>query len=114
MHTADLLKQLESSPETIEFSQVMATIENDYIYTPTTFTNGNVVNDAGTNEGSCKLFAFAQLNQLTEQQTLNLFGAYYREDVLQNPKGTDHANIRNFILTGWQGVELAKNALTVK
>jgi len=29
---------------------------------------------------------------------------YYREDVLGNPDGTDHANIRSFVKVGWDGV----------
>lgn len=89
----------------------MAVIADCYDYTPTTFTNGDAKNVAGTNEGSCKLFAFAQLNSLTEAQTLHAFGDYYRVDVLKNPEGSDHANIRNFIKTGWQGINFEGTAL---
>ena len=92
----------------------MAVIENDYQYKATQFSNGDVVNEAGTNEGSCKLFAFAKLNHLGEQQTLALFGQYYRDDVMANPEGTDHANIRNFMVSGWQGIEFSALALTKK
>jgi hypothetical protein len=31
---------------------------------------------------------------------------------LANPAGTDHGNIRNFILTGWSGVKFDSLALT--
>ncbi len=37
-------------------------------------------------------------------ETLALFGRYYRDDVMGNPAGEDHANIRNFLLDGWVGV----------
>jgi len=59
---------------------------------------------AGSNEGSCKILAFAKMQKLTQEQTLALFGGYYRDDVLKHPNGDDHANIRNFMLCGWAGV----------
>ncbi len=108
---ADLISLLKAKPQTVEFEQVMAVINDSYYYSPTAFTNGELLNQAGTNEGSCKIFAFAQLNQLTQQETLACFGRYYREDVLVNPKGDDHANIRNFITTSWQGIEFKGVAL---
>jgi hypothetical protein len=49
-----------------------------------------------------KFFAFAELNNLSAAETLNCFGAYYHEEVLANPEGTNHQNIRNFMkTTGW-------------
>jgi len=51
---------------------------------------------------------------LTNEQTLALFGRYYREDVLGNPNGNDHANIRNFMQTGAQGVRFEKFPLTLR
>ncbi len=112
MSINDLITQLRSSPDSIAFDQVMAVINEHYAYTPTRFTNGEVVNEAGSNEGSCKIFYFAQLNALSETETLALFGAYYREDVLGNPAGDDHGNIRNFILDGWLGITFDGVALT--
>ena len=52
------------------------------------------------------------MNQLDQSQTLNLFGDYYRLDVLNNPEGTDHQNIRNFMEQGWEGVSFQSPALT--
>jgi hypothetical protein len=109
---ADLLKQIKQPESHVEFDQVMQVIADNYQYQPTTFTNGTLVNDAGSNEGSCKIFYFAQLNKLDQQQTLACFGRYYREDVLANPTGDDHGNIRNFMKTGWQGIEFTQAALT--
>jgi len=100
-----LLVQVKQQGAPIEFEQVMQVITDNYQYQPTSFTNGDLVNERGTNEGSCKIFYFAQLNELTPEQTLTCFGRYYREDVLANPKGNDHGNIRNFMQTGWQGIE---------
>ena len=111
MTTAELLQRVRSAPETVEFADVMAVIDAEYAYTPTGFSNGEVVNAAGTNEGSCKIFAFGQLHGLGEMETLALFGHYYRDDVLGNPAGEDHANIRNFLLDGWLGIKFDGQAL---
>ena len=99
------LKKLNDHPESITFDDTMAVINASYAFTPASFMNGTVRNEAGQNAGSCKLFAFAMLNQLTEAQTLACFGAYYRDDVLKHPEGTDHQNIRNFMKTGWAGIK---------
>ncbi|MGJ8631895.1 MAG: HopJ type III effector protein, partial [Glaciecola sp.] len=46
-----LIANTATAPETIEFQDVMAVISNYYDYIPSTFTNGDVVNEAQTNEG---------------------------------------------------------------
>ena len=118
MNTKELIKIIQSTPTEVEFEQVIAVIESDYDYTATQFYNGlddkEIVNAAGTNEGSCKIFAFADINDLNESQTLSCFGKYYRQDVLFNLGGTDHANIRNFMKFGWQGVHFDKPPLAIK
>ena len=85
-----------------------------YDFTPTTFKNGELMNEQGQNNGSCKLFAFAKLHNLNLQQTLNCFGAYYRDDVLKHPEATDHQNIRNFMKYGLAGIKYEGNALKEK
>lgn len=114
MTVTELLEQVRNTPESVDFSQVMAVIDEHYNYQATRFYNGEVINEAGSNEGSCKLFAFAQLNALSEMETLALFGSYYRDDVLANPAGDDHSNIRNFILDGWLGIRFDAEPLTAK
>ncbi|WP_077338153.1 HopJ type III effector protein [Pseudocolwellia agarivorans] len=106
-----LLTQLSEAPEQVSFDEVINTIAENYQYTPSTFSNGSVVNDAGTNEGSCKIFAFAKLHKLSKEQTLACFGKYYREDVLKHPEGNDHGNIRNFMISGWEGIVFSGDAL---
>ena len=104
--------------EAVSFDETIAVITEHYDYQPTTFSNGlgehQLINEAGQNEGSCKIFAFAQLNQLDQQQTLNLFGDYYRQDVLNDPNGSGHQNIRNFMHYGWAGISFHGVALTAK
>ena len=109
-----ILEQLEKSPETIIFKEVIAYIDENYDFTPTKFTNGNTTNEANQNNGSCKVFSFAQLKNLSKEQTLWLFGEFYREDVLNNPDGTDHQNIRNFMKFGWEGISFDGEALKKK
>lgn len=109
-----LLEQLENSPETIQFKEVIAYIDENYDFTSTKFINGNTVNEAGQNNGSCKVFSFAKLNDLPKEKVLNLFGEFYREDVLKNPEGTDHQNIRNFMEFGWDRISFEGEALKRK
>ena len=112
----ELIKKINTVPEGIDFAEVMTTIEKTFHYTPTRFHNGSgskaVINEAGTNEGSCKIFAFGKLHNLNEKQTLACFGKYYREDVLGHPENDDHKNIRNFMLHGWEGIDFEDEALT--
>ncbi len=98
------LRRLETSPDSIAFSDTIAMIEANYDFTPTAFRNGDLHNAAGQNSGSCKIFSFARLHDLSAPQTLHCFGDYYRTDVLGNPGGADHQNIRHFMKTGWAGI----------
>lgn len=109
-----LLEVLSKKPETIEFDNVIKVIDERYNFTPTQFHNGTVVNQAGENSGSCRLLAFAQLHQLSQQQTLHCFGQYYRVDVLLHPGQDNHQNIRQFMQTGWSGVRFEAPPLIEK
>ncbi len=111
MTLSAFLENLKSNPFKVSFSETIAVIDANYQFTPTAFSNGNQINNAGENNGSCKIFAFAKLNRLTELQTLSCFGSYYYDDVLQNPTGTDHQNIRNFMEFGWDGIRFENEAL---
>lgn len=106
--------QLSTEPESISFAQTIALIDACYDFTPTAFSNGALQNAAGENNGSCKIFAFAAMHQLSASQTLQLFGDYYRLDVLPDVKGQNHQNIRNFIRSGWDGICFSGEALTGK
>ncbi len=97
----------------IDFAQVLEFIDATHHYTPVKFVNGQIHNQAGENEGSCKVFGFARLYQLNQVDTLKLFAEHY-DNVLQNPQGTNHANIRNFQKFGWQAFLMEHNPLTKK
>lgn len=106
-----LLKKLKDN--SLLFKDVIEFIETYYQHQPTSFRNGDVYNEATQNQGSAKVFTFAQLNELGKEDTLNLFAEHYRS-VLENPDGTDHQNIRQFMLHGWPGVIFEGQALLPK
>lgn len=81
-------------------------IEKNFEYKPVAFSIGDVSNEAGQNEGSCKIVSFALLNQLDLETTLQCFGTPYR-DVLADPEGDSHANIRALMQSGLEGAEFA-------
>lgn len=110
MNIDTFLEKLNTASEALVFADTMAVIDANYQFTETAFSNGDTENAAGENNGSCKLFAFAKLQNLNEQQTLNCFGQFYR-DVLATPSGDDHQNIRNFMRSGWSGLVLKDCAL---
>ncbi|MFZ5561535.1 MAG: HopJ type III effector protein [Pseudomonadota bacterium] len=113
---ATLLERLKQG--TADFEDVIAYIGAHYDYRPTRFSNGrgadSVINAAGQNEGSCRLFALARHKGLSEEDTLQLFGRFYRDDVLKHPEGGDHANIRRFLQDGWAGIRFEGEALHPK
>ena len=105
--------KLKTTPTAITFKETMQVIENYYTFNPTAFTNGDIINNAGENNGSCKLFAFAMHQELTKEETLLCFGEYY-QTVLEDKNGTSHQNIRNFMKTGFKGLSFENEALTLK
>ena len=118
MSLDDLIQQIKNRPNTVEFDQVMAVIDACYDYTESAFSNGvaddRVANGAGENAGSCRIFAFAQINGLNQSETLVCFGKYFREDVIAHPESSDHANIRTFMRHGWQGIRFDQVVLVAK
>ena len=114
MGLKELLEKIRRTPEIVEFDEVMQVLNDHYTYTPSPFVNGEMNNAAGENEGSCKIFAFALLHALDSEQTLACFGKYYRDDVLGEPEGSNHQNIRSFMRNGWRGIEFSRPALAAK
>lgn len=108
------LNKVKNQPETVQFNDSITEIDKHYDFSPTEFDNGNLKNLANENNGSCKILAFAQLHQLPVAQTLHLFGHYYRQEVLEDPDGDSHQNIRNFIQKGWDGIQFHGEALSPK
>ena len=106
--------KLQNTPEAIEFSETMEIIDALYSFTPTAFKNGELQNNADQNSGSCKLFAFAKLQEFSKDETLACFGKFYFDDVIKDPSGTGHQNIRNFMTYGFDGLVFEGEALSKK
>lgn len=102
-----------SKSNSLAFATVLAFIDAHYQHQPTAFKNGDAHNEATQNQGSAKVFTLAKLNGLSKEDTLYLFAEHYRA-VLANPGGTDHQNIRQFMIHGWQGVVFEGEALVLK
>jgi hypothetical protein len=103
--------------DTLMFEETLAIIDANYDFIPTAFSNGLgdeiLYNAPDQNQGSCRLFAFGRLNDLDEKQLLACFGEHYRK-VLADPGGTDHANIRAFMRSGWEGIRFEGKPLRIR
>lgn len=114
MTIPEFTAKLKEAPKATVFGDTIVTIDQNYDFTPTAFQNGKTTNGAEENSGSCKIFAFAQLQNYTKEETLACFGAYYFDEVLGDPQGENHANIRNFMFFGWEGIAFEGTPLTAK
>jgi HopJ type III effector protein len=105
---------VEMDADSLTFEEVIELIDKHYESQLLEFKNGDIVNKQGENEGSAKLLSYAALSNMDKDTTLKLWGQYYRE-VLNDADGTSHANIRNFMKYGWDGVPFENGiALTRK
>ena len=105
------LQQLQTDEHL--FSSTLAFIESWYEFTPSAFTNGTVVNSAEQNQGSCKVFALAELLALTKEQALSCFGEHYR-DVLATPEVDNHHNLRRVLREGLGNIQFEQFPLVFK
>ncbi|BES72532.1 hypothetical protein RE428_35500 [Marinobacter nanhaiticus D15-8W] len=96
-----------------DFEDTLALIDRFFDATPTAFRNGPVANEPDENTASCRILALGQLAGLSEQQTLACFGRHYHT-VIDDPAGTGHANIRQFMSTGWSGVRFEGRPLVFR
>jgi hypothetical protein len=113
----DLSKQ-EFGLHGVKFAEIMDKVNECYVFTPCQYTSGagtdaKTVNPAGTNSGSLKTYYFAHIHGLDEDATLRLFCEHYR-DVLDTPDGDSHANIRAFMVNGWDGIEFEGEPLKLR
>lgn len=95
------------------FDDTLALIERHFDYKPASFHNGPLFNSAGENAGSCKAFGLGLYCTLNEADTLTLFAQHYQQ-VLDNPAGESHSNIRQFIGTGWSGIRFEDTPLRLR
>lgn len=104
---SDPLKHVLNEKNVWPFSATIFHIHSHFHYIPTSFyigcSNSLTKNKVGENEGSAKIFAFAKLMEYNTTETLALFGEYYQE-VLDDPDGDNHQNIRTLIKCGIENV----------
>lgn len=96
-----------------QFEETLAFIEQHYHFTPSAFMNGHVENSAEQNQGSCKVFALAELLTLSKEQALLCFGQHYR-DVLATPNVDNHHNLRRVLKEGLTHITFASFPLAEK
>ncbi|MEV6284272.1 HopJ type III effector protein [Kribbella sp. NPDC051770] len=97
----DFLNSVESGEH--EFAGTLDFVAQHYDYRPQAFTNADLHNAAGQNEGSCKVLGLAKLEGLSDEQALLAFGEHYR-DVLADSGGEAHGNIRRLMVSGLAAV----------
>ncbi|MBU2875884.1 HopJ type III effector protein [Marinobacter salexigens] len=93
-----------------DFDDTLTLIQRYFDYTPTSFQNGPLINAEGENAGSCKVFALGLHGSLNEADTLKLFAQHYQQ-VLHDPAGDSHSNIRQFMGSGWSGIRFENSPL---
>ena len=96
-----------------QFKDTQELISGAFDYEPAGFHNGPLFNAAGENEGSCRVFSLAQYCNLNESDTLLLFAEHY-QNVLNDPAGDSHGNIRQFMATGWSGIYFDRPPLRIR
>lgn len=102
----------------VVFQDVISTIRAHYECCPVAFSTGTGTalrtdNAAGTNMASSQLLAYARRLGLDAATALALYGEHYR-DVLADPAGKSHANIRAFMANGWAGVVMTEDPLRLR
>ena len=105
------LQQLNSDEHV--FTTTLEFIETWFDFTPSAFQNGSVANAVDQNQGSCKVFALAQLLELTQEQALRCFGEHYR-DVVATPEVDNHHNLRRLLKEGLADISFDSFPLTQK
>ena len=71
----------------VNFEETIALIDEHYFYVEVPFSNGDLTNAANENVGSAKVLAFGLITQMTKEQTLSMFGDFYRN---LSADGSDH------------------------
>ena len=80
-------------------------------------TSGNISGKCGTmkkGKATTRCLPKKKAQSLTKEEALACFGAFYFEEVLNDPTGTGHQNIRNFMNHGFDGLAINGTALSEK
>jgi len=96
MTVEEFKTKLKENPKQIEFSETIEVIEAYYDFSPTAFVT------------------FSKIESLAKEETLACFGAFYYDEVINDPTGAGHQNIRNFMKSGFDRLTIHGAALTKK
>lgn len=94
------------------FADTLAFIEQWYHYQPSAFSFDGLASTLEQNQGSCKIFALAQLLNLSQQQTLQCFGEHYRN--LNSATAPLHANLNKLAKQPLSNLEFSQFPLIPK
>ncbi|KAJ1637914.1 HopJ type III effector protein-domain-containing protein [Pavlovales sp. CCMP2436] len=100
---AALLVKVRTQPGSVMFAETLEAIDQAFEFFGTKFVNGAVSSTSSENEGSSKVLSLSQLVGMTTDETLVCFGEHYR-DVVADPSGSSHANVRALMTTGLEAV----------
>lgn len=95
-----------------QFIDTLSFIDAWFDYQPSAFTFRDLANAAHENQGSCKIFALAQLLNLDNKQALLCFGEHYRN--LAHTPTNSHLNLRQLAKHGLTQIEFAHFPLQLK
>lgn len=106
---SESIKNDENFYNSITYQQTIDFIDKHYCYFAVPFKCGDITYEPNVKTGAAKIFSFGLMTQMTKDQTLRLFGEYYRD-----LKPTDdRPNVKNFIDYGWNGISFSSGLAIV-
>ncbi len=105
---------MSSSEKYSKLNAALAAIRSVYDVPTQAFSVGDHCNTRGQNLGSLTILGFAKASGITDvSQILPMFGEAY-DEVLTDPEGDGHKNIRAFIQCGMEGVKFEGDGISLK
>lgn len=105
-------RELAREWKNTDFGNTIQAIDSILETEPVDFVNGEVPNTSGENLWSLKVLAFGKMMWFHTQEVLSMFWEYYRE-VIDNPDGNSHQNIRALQKTGIECVDISENPFSL-
>lgn len=97
----EFVEKIKKNEITVTYQETIDFLDKHYDYFEVPFKCGDISYEPNVKKGAAKIFSFGLMTKMSVDETLRLFGEYYRD---LTPDGTDRPNIRNFIKYGWPGV----------
>jgi hypothetical protein len=94
----EFANSIKAGTKQVTYQDTIDFLDQHYIYLPVPFKCGDLSYEPGVKTGAAKIFSFALMVNMSEAETLRLFGEFYRN---LSPGGVERPNIRNFVKGGW-------------